>query len=210
MTKMGIFSRALAAFAALLVACMLLSSCSVNPKFEVEGKKQNFSGMSREELDKYLTVGKYKGMEISLDGRTAEEAVWDAILKNCDVHDYPSEHVYYYKNQLEAQYRYYADLADISYKEMLKQLGENDATILRDAKSMTKKDIAYAVIVKLENISVSEEEKASYFDEYVSMYVGEYGYDEKYVRSNMSELIYDSMLYDKTTKFLISSNTVSE
>lgn len=210
MTKSGAFCRALSVFALVLAVCMLFASCSVKPQLEVEGKKQDFMSMSSEELAKQATVGKYKDMTISLGDKTKEEAVWDAILKNTEIHEYPSEHVYYYMGQLEGQYRYYAEQAGVSYKEMLKQLGESETTILQDSKSMTKKDIAYAIIVKLENVSLTEDEKTAYFERYVEKYVENYGYGKEYVTSNMRELIYDSMLYDKTTELLILSNTFSE
>ena len=210
MTKSRAFGRCAELFAFVLVMCALLVSCAFNPKLEVEGKKQDFSAMSRAELEKYLTVGKYKGMQITLNGRTKEAAVWDAILKNCEVHEYPSEHVYYYKNQREAEYSYYAELAGVSYKEMLKQLGESESTILQEAKKLTKKDIAYAIIVKIEKISLTEEEKTNYFDMYVDKYVEEYGYTKEHVVKEMKELIYSSMLYDKTTEFLILNNSFKD
>ena len=210
MTNLRAWGRALTIFAALLVACVLLVSCSVEPKLEIEGKKQDFEAMSRETLEGYVTVGDYKDMEISLDGASKEDALWQRILENVHVREYPQEHVYYYIDQLEGQYRYYAEQADISYKEMLEQLGQSDATILHEAKNLTKKDMAYALIVKLEGISLTDGEKDAYFDRYVDKYVENYGYSEDYVKSNMSELIYDSMLYDKTTEFLILNNAFSE
>ena len=210
MTKLGAFGRTCAIFALVLVVCMLLVSCSVTPKLEVEGQKQDFLAMSFDELEKYATVGKYKDMQISLGGKTKEEAVWDAVLKGISVHEYPSEHVYYYMSQLKGQYSYYAEQAGVSYKEILEQLGQSETTILHDSKNMTKKDMAYAIIVKLENISLSEDEKTAYFDRYVDKYVENYGYSKDYVTANMKEIIYDSMLYDKTTEFLILSNTFVE
>ena len=210
MTNLRTCGRALAIFAALLVACVLLVSCSIQPKLEVEGKKQDFEAMSRETLEGYVAVDDYKDMEIPLGGASKEDALWQRILENVHVREYPQEHVYYYIDQLEGQYRYYAEQADISYKEMLEQLGQSDATILHEAKDLTKKDMAYALIVKLEGISLTDGEKDAYFDRYVDKYVENYGYSKDYVKSNMTELIYDSMLYDKTTEFLILNNTFSE
>lgn len=210
MTNLRASGRIAMLLAALLVLCALLASCSVKAHLEPEGQKQDFEAMSLEALEGYVSIGSYKNMSIALDGRTKGEAVWDAILENVDASEYPQEHVYYYIEQLEEQYKYYAKQADVSYKEILAQLGESDATILQDAKSMTKKDIAYAIIVKKEKISLTDGEKQMYFDRYVDKYVESYGYSREYVKSNMSELIYDSMLYDKTTEFLILNNTFSE
>lgn len=194
----------------LVLLCLLLVSCSVQPKFEVEGKKLDFLSMSLDELEKYARIGEYKNTKISLDGRTKQEAIWDSIAQNAQIDEYPQEHVYYYMDQLEGQYRYYAEQAGVSYKEILEQLGKSETSILQDAKSMTKKDLVYAIVVKLEGIELSEGEKQAYFDKYVQKYVSNYGYDKKYVEENMSELIYGSMLYDKTTEFLILNNTFSQ
>ena len=209
MTNFRAFGRVCMLFMALLL-CAMLASCSVEPKLEIEGQKQDFEAMSLEDLLEYVSVGEYKNMQISLEGRAKQDAVWDAVLERVDVEEYPQEHVYYYIDQLEGQYRYYAEQAGVSYKEILEQLGKSEGSILQDAKNMTKKDIAYAVIVKLEKIELSEGEKDAYFDRYVDKYVKDYGYTKEHIKSNMSELIYGSMLYDKTTEFLILNNTFSE
>ena len=75
-----------------------------------------------------------------------------------------------------------------------------------EAKEMAIDDVIYELVRRAENITLSEEEKESLFDKYVDKYVEDYGYTKSYVKKNMSELIYDSMLYDKTTEFLIKNN----
>ena len=210
MRNLKAFGKVTMLLAALLVFCTLLVSCSFKPKLEVEGEKQDFEAMSLETLEEYVSLGEYKNITVSLSGSAKGDAVWSAVLENADMNEYPLEHVYYYRDQLEGQYSYYADQAGASYKEILEQLGESDATILQDAKSMTKKDIVYAMIVKKEDISLTDGEKQAYFDKYVDKYVEDYGYSKEHVKSNMSELIYASMLYDKTTEFLILNNTFSE
>ena len=82
--------------------------------------------------------------------------------------------------------------------------------ILEEAKALTKSDLVYSAIVKLENISISESEKERLFDKYVEKYVSVYGYNAEYVKKNMADEIYDSMLYDKTTEFLIKNNNLIE
>ena len=210
MTVFKAWGKATSLLLALLIACSLLTACSLKSNIEVEGKQQDFAAMSLDELEEYVTVGEYKNVSIALNGKTKQDAVWDAVLKNANVNEYPQEHVYYYIDQLEGQYRYYASQAGVSYKEILEQLGESDATILQDAKAMAKKDVVYAIIVKKEAISLSDGEKQAYFDKYVDKYVETYGYGKEHVKANMSELIYDSMLYDKTTEFLILNNTFSK
>ena len=96
----------------------------------------------------------------------------------------------------------------MTYEDILKELGESEATILERSKSMTKKDILVAQIAKLENIYITDDEKTLYFDKYVAKYVSEYGYDADYVTENMAKEIHSSMLYDKITEFLILNNNI--
>ena len=71
---------------------------------------------------------------------------------------------------------------------------------------MVRKDIVYRYIVECEGISVTDEERTALFDRYVDKYVSDYGYHREYVLTNMTEMIHDSMLYDKTMEFLIANN----
>ena len=82
--------------------------------------------------------------------------------------------------------------------------------ILEEAKALTKSDLVYSVIVKLEGIRVTEDEKERLFDRYVDKYVSVYGYSADYVKKNLSSEIYSSMLYDKTTEFLLTNNNVKD
>ncbi len=199
----------LSALAIVLLSAMCFCACSWQSSVSVHPEKLDFFSMSTEELSELVEIGEYKNLQISLNGRTREEAVWDAIIAGSTVKDYPEEHVYYYIGQFQGQYKYYAEEAGMSYEKMLNELGINEGTIQREATEMTQKDILYALIVKLEGIELTEEEKTSLFDKYVEIYVSEYGYSNEYVTENMSELIYGSMLYDKTTEFLIVNNTIN-
>ena len=77
----------------------------------------------------------------------------------------------------------------------------------KDAKSLVKKDLIFELIRKKEGITLTDEEKNAFFDKYVKKYAESYKYSEEYVRAELSELVYDSMLYDKTVEFLIIHNS---
>ena len=195
----------IALVAGLLICC--LGACSGNAVYADEAKKLDFFSMELSQLEKYVSVGAYKGINVSAGEGSRGDAVWQAILEGSGVIEYPQEHVYYYVEQLQAQYGYYAEQAGVSYEEMLRQLGLDEGDILAEAKALTKSDVVYAIIVKKEGISVSATEKQQLFSKYVDKYVAEYGYTKEYVESNMSDEIYGSMLYDKTTEFLIVNNS---
>ena len=62
-------------------------------------------------------------------------------------------------------------------------------------------------LIKAENITLTDADKQNNFERYVVKFVDDYGYGEEYVRENMSEQIYDTMLFDKTVERLITLNT---
>jgi FKBP-type peptidyl-prolyl cis-trans isomerase (trigger factor) len=92
------------------------------------------------------------------------------------------------------------------YELLLKNRGTDEAKLREEAREMVKKDLVYYYIVRNENITVTDAEKAELFEKYVEKYVTAYGYNRDYVVGNMTGIIYDSMLYDKTMEFLINNN----
>lgn len=202
--------RALCAFMAVLLLTSSFVACSWKETITVDGEKCDFNAMTADELAEYIEIGQYKGLEISLSGRSKGEAAWDTVAELSTVKHYPEGHVYYYIEQFEGQYKYYAEEAGVTYEALLEELGINEGSITKEAKAMTEKDIVYSIVRKLEDIELTEDEKQTYFAKYVQKYVSEYGYSEEYVTANMSDLIYESMLYDKTTEFLIVNNTFVE
>ena len=210
MAKFRRSGRRISLIAALVipVAVFMLcfASCTYGGGSATTAKKIDFLALELSALEEYVEIGQYKELRISRGERSRGEAVWEEILKGSQVVSYPEEHVYYYVGQLRTQYSYYAEQAGISYEEMLSQLGADEGSILKEAKELTREDIIYAIVVKKESIALTDAEKQALFSKYVDKYVSEYGYTKEYVEENMSEEIYGSMLYDKTTEFLIVSN----
>jgi hypothetical protein len=186
-------------------------SIAKNKELDASDLRIDIGATDREDAKKYVELGEYVSLAVSPgEGESRGAAIWREVESRASIKQYPVAHVYYYKGQLEAQYGYYAEQAGISYEEMLAEMGETESSILAQAKSMTKSDLVYAAIVKAESIEVSESEKQELFERYVEKYVSEYGYGKDHVRENMTDEIYGSMLYDKTTEFLLINNTVGE
>ena len=178
----------------------LLSACA-------DSSNDKISEMTLEELEEIVSLGEYKDLELKLNSKTKEEALLSYIDANSSIKKYPSSIVDYYFEQLQDQYRYYAEQADMRYEAMLDKLGEDNVTMKADAKSLVKKDLIFELIRKKEGITLTDEEKNAFFDKYVKKYAESYKYSEEYVRAELSELVYDSMLYDKTVEFLIIHNS---
>ena len=182
---------------------VMLSSCAGASTVKI-------SEMTLDELEKCVLLCQYKDLELKLGENTKEAALLSYIDKNSSIKKYPTGAVDYYFEQLKAQYRYYADEADMRYEAMLDELGEDNVTMKAEARRLVKNDLIFEFIRKKEGITLTDEEKTAFFDRYVKKYAESYKYSEEYVREELSSLVYDSMLYDKTVEFLIIHNSFVE
>lgn len=195
------------ALVTLLALIMLISMFSCKKSDENESAEPvDFAAMSDDELKSYAELGEYMLMTLKQGSSPKGEVVWAAVKKNATVKDYPEQQVSYYVSQIKAQYAYYAEEAGISYKEMLREVGATDESIRSEAESMAADDVIYELVRRDADITLREDEKSKFFEKYVEKYVEDYGYSREYVVENMTDEIYDSMLYDKTTEFLIAYN----
>ena len=187
---------------------LLLGLCSCGEKTE-EAKPSGGVSYDDARLSEYIAPFAYEGLEIELSSADAlkSEAVWELILSRAEVISYPEDAVEYYAEQLRDTYRYYADENDWSYEQALEFFGRSEESILSEAREMVKGDLVYRYIVKDAGISLTEEDKSAQIGRYVAKFAEDYGYTEDYVREEMLDLVYDSMLYDKTMEHLIVKNT---
>ena len=200
----NVIKRALVTSLALI---MLISMFSCKKDGENESVEPvDFAAMSDDELKSYAELGEYMQMTLKQGSSPKGEVVWAAVKKNATVKDYPEQQVSYYVSQIKAQYAYYAEEAGISYKEMLREVGATDESIRSEAESMATDDVIYELVRRDADITLREDEKSKFFDKYVEKFVADYGYSREYVKENMQDEIYESMLYDKTTEFLITNN----
>ena len=161
------------------------------------------------DISQYIGDVTYTGMTIRLDGEDAskEDALWAAILESAEIKAYPEDKVNYYFEQERASYMYLVSNDEKSYEALLKIRGITEDDMMADAREMVAKDLIYRLVVENEGIELTAEEKEALFDKYVDKYVKDYGYGKNYVTANMPDIIYDSMLYDKTMEYLIINNT---
>lgn len=187
----------------LLTTALLLLSCS-----KEEAQNENAPSYDEAKLGSYLSLDGYTGLTVSLHANeTKGEAVWKEVLSRASILTYPEDAVAYYLAQKKETYQYYAEKNGWSYEEALAFFGVTNDTIQAEAKEMVKGDLVYRFIVKDAGIEVTEQEKATLLDRYVKKYAEDYGHTEEYIREHMTELIYDSMLYDKTMEYLIVNNS---
>ena len=200
-----------AALAAALVMLFLIVGCVGN-----NAEMNDADGEERAELDysnikasDYISTIEYKNTEVLLASEDAsrQDAVWDAVIASAQISTYPEEPVRYYFEQTKRYYMITVDNNEEDYQKLLESRGISETDMQNEARALVKKDLVFMYIVEAEQISVSEAEKEELFGRYVDKYVSEYGYRREYVTENMRELIYESMLYDKTTEYLLINNT---
>ena len=192
----------------LLCLVLLLSFGLVSCRKDSENSAESVT-FDEENIEEYVKPFAYTGLTVELSSADSlrSEAVWRAVLDHAEILAYPEDLVAYYVEQGRDTYRYYAEENDWSYEQTLEFFSVTEEKILEEARQMVKGDLVYRYIVKNAEISLSDEEKTAQFDRYVQKFSEGYGYAEEYVVENMSELIYDSMLYDKTMEYLIVNNT---
>ncbi|MBE6597796.1 MAG: hypothetical protein E7641_09060 [Ruminococcaceae bacterium] len=202
--------RFAAIFLALLLLCASLFGCARGKESpeEPDGNKYEPMKFTAENIGRYITLSEYSGLEITLlEGESKGDAALRHIADGAKILEYPDSQVNYYLAQEKAKYRYLASESGDGYEELLKLLGVTEESMLEDARALVKKDLVFYAVVFAEGIQVTEAEKVANFDKYVKKYVDDFGYDESYVRENMTEQIYESMLYDKTAEKLITMNS---
>jgi len=186
------------------------SANSAESAIEVIGENSFYSSL---ELSEYVKLCDYKGQAFDIsdtDGsrKAMEEAVKEHIFEKSEIKKYPDEPIEYYAEQEKSLYKYLAKGDAEQYEALVEEAGMSEEKFIALAKKYVAEDMIFYAITEAEGISVSDTEKAELFDKYAAEYAELYDgkYSVEYVKENMSELIYDSMLYDKTMEFLIESN----
>ena len=163
------------------------------------------------ELSEYVTLGDYKAMSVSYDPEKISkgDAAWQKLIEISDIIKYPNDQIAFYFYQKQAGYQYMAKAGGQTYEELLSSLGVTEEMMLEESKKLTAEDLVFYALVKAEKIELTQADKDANFDKYVALFVSE-GYTETYVRENLREQIYETMLYDKTLELLISFTEFTE
>lgn len=198
----------------LLLLCILsgIISCDRSDIDAVESEVEGSYSMPEydpESIGSYISPFVYVGLGVYAEaGETAQEALWSDIVESVEIIEYPSAQVEYYASQERAKYRYFARRDGIEYEELLSALGVTEESMTARAKSLVKEDLALQFIIYDAGITLTSEEKAVHTDKYAEKLSQIYGNDAEYIKTNMTEQIYDAMLSDKTMEYLLANNTV--
>lgn len=130
--------------------------------------------------------------------------LWTDIVESATVKAYPEQQVEYYYRQMKDYYSYYAMFYGKTYEAFITEyLGITDADVRLSAELSTKGDLVYYAIVQTEGITVTDEEYAALYENYVNRYKNDFGYTDEQIES-MGDALRGDMLYDKTQELLIA------
>ncbi len=208
-------SKILLTFLSSLLLCSLLFT-GCDKIFPQNGDEQNTEpypspDYSALDISEYVILGEYKGLTVDTTqySVTDDVVLWNAIIANAEIIKYPDDALFYYTDQTSRRYAQYAEDGDMTYDELLASLDITQKDIEAEAMRLVKNDLVQMAIIKAENIELTDDEKAKHLDKYIAQYVKIYGYSEEYVKENLIDEIYNSMLYDKMLEFLMINNTVT-
>ncbi len=210
MKKIKILSIALVGvlLLALFVACNANNDSPTDT--DDKAKYASLPEYDTEKLSEYIEPFEYTGLTVTVkEGQSRSEAIFESISSGANVKKYPTPQIEYYVSQEKAKYKYLAERDGIEYDRLLEGLGVDDKTMKESAEKMVKDDLVLAFIIKDAGITLSDTEKEEHTDRYAEKLTELYGYNKDYIKKNMTEQIYETMLYDKTMEYLILNNTVA-
>ena len=191
----------------LIAAIMLLSLVSCG---EEDEDNVNYVEPPEEveDLGDLVDLTEYRGLTVAQEaGESRGDAIWRAVLEGSKVTEFPSPFLSYYESQTLTKYKLLADKADMSYTELLEALGLAEEDVKNEAKDLAKAELVAMAIIEKESILLTDEEIDRLFDRYAQKIAEELGKDVSYVKENLSDEVYDTMLRDKMIEFLITQNT---
>lgn len=107
-----------------------------------------------------ITISQYKGLEVEADKNDDDfkEQVFDALLDNCEVKEFPEEELSERIEQLTIEYGYVAYYKNITPEELI--LEKEGLSVEELAKKELTKEYAFALIAETEGMDadVTEEE----------------------------------------------------
>ena len=164
-----------------------------------------------------LTKGEYKTTAAYLEVLKAKWAdekkaeienkkisdVWQAVLKNCTIIEYPQSELDKYYADIIASYESYATQYNIDLDTFLSYMGTDRAELEAYANdyahSLVAEELVYHSIVKAEGLELGQEE----LDAGIASYAEYYNMSVEDLKKNYNEdQIRDSLLWDKMLVFL--------
>ena len=142
--------------------------------------------------------------------QSMKSSAWMTAVENAQILDYPQEEVDSYVEQMTTYYQQYAETYGMEFADVLESMGMTEDTFneqaLAYAQSMVGDELVLYAIVRAEDLSLSQSE----YDEGVAAYVEMFGAEsqEQLEEYYTVDVLYESLLWDKTLQFLMDNAQV--
>ena len=133
---------------------------------------------------------------------TLLNSVWGALVESCDVKKYPKGMVDEYKENIEQQYSYYAQMFGMEIDQFFEQMFGMSAKEM--AKNTVTQELAIALIAEKEGLTIDD--KA--YEDGVKELAEQYGYQDKkeeFVEAYGEDTIRKALLQEKVGNFLVEN-----
>ncbi len=132
---------------------------------------------------------------------TLLNSIWEVLVENCEVKKYPNGMVEEYKENLESQYSYYAQMYGMEVEEFFKQM--LGVTLDEAAKKTVTQELAVSLIAEKEKLTLTDKE----YETGVQEFAEQYGYQdtEEFAKAYGEDAIRKALLQEKVGKFLVDN-----
>ncbi len=130
-----------------------------------------------------------------------EQKVWEELINNCVVDEYPQEKYNELSTQINNQYNYYAQMYGVTVDQLLQ--GIFGVSLDEMIKNRMMQEFAVSLIAKKEKLTVSDE----YYTTKLAEYAAEYGYSsaEEMEESAGKENLQITMKQELVAQFLMEN-----
>lgn len=144
-----------------------------------------------------ITISSYKGLEVKQP--VEEENVWNALLDNCTVAQYPQKELETLISQLETEYSYAAYYQNKTASDLIEEI--HGMTMEEFAKEQLKKTYAIALIAEKEGLNVTLQE----YEEELEKLAESAGFSEPQEYESMygQEEVMANILEERVLKVLV-------
>ena len=194
------------------VICVMLvlsfALCFVGCSNDEDSDGEHILAYENVDISAAVRLGEYKGLTVTvLDGESEAQAIWRVIGESSEILEYPEKQLDYYLSQSRTRVEYYSSVHKVTYEDALKMLGYTEDSMIQEAKELIASDLLGIAVRKSAGIALTDDEKNRLFDKYAEKYAYDWGYNLEYVKDSLKEEVYDLMLYDKTSEYLVKNNT---
>lgn len=144
--------------------------------------------------------------------QTMKSSIWQTVVENAEIVAYPEAEVEAYITEMSDYYHQYAQTYGMEFNDVLETMGMTEEAFNEEAKlyaeAMVGDELVLYAIIEAEGITLSQSEYEEGAEEYLTLYG--YATVEDLETAFTKEIVYESILWDKTLDFLLENANVVE